>query len=182
MNRKRAPSVPAWGVLGALALALIGMPNVSAQPAEQGAAWAATVTYVVDGDSIWVRSAARGARVKLRLLGIDAPEVCQTLGPQARAALQQMAQGRAVRVSVRARDRYGRALAKVVLADDGRDLSQAMVRAGWAWADVYSWHRAVYEADETSAREGGRGVFRERDPERPGDFRRRHGSCVPPKP
>ena len=82
----------------------------------RSAAWAATVTYVVDGDSIWVRSTERGSRVKLRLLGIDAPEICQDQGREARAALRQWALNRPVRVTVRARDQYGRALATVDVA------------------------------------------------------------------
>lgn len=172
--------------LGAVALVWAAMSGAQAQSGEAPSAqagtpaWAATVTYVVDGDSIWVRSAERGARVKLRLLGIDAPEVCQPLGPEARHALQRMALNQRVRVAVRGRDRYGRALATVVRTQDGADLAQTMVRAGWAWADTFSWHRAAYAADEASARDARRGVFAQAA-ERPSDFRRRHGPCVPAK-
>ena len=174
------------GAMG-LALVLAAMSGAQAQSGETPSAqagtqaWAATVTYVVDGDSIWVRSVDRGARVKLRLLGIDAPEVCQPLGPEARQALQRMALNQRVRVAVRGRDRYGRALASVVRAQDGADLAQTMVRAGWAWADAFSWHRAAYAAEETSARDARRGVFAQATAERPSDFRRRHGPCVPAK-
>ena len=38
---------------------------------------------VVDGDSLWVRPPGR-APLRLRLSGVDAPEVCQRHGPQAR--------------------------------------------------------------------------------------------------
>ena len=144
--------------------------------------WPAVVTYVVDGDSVWVRSVERRSRVKLRLLGIDAPEICQNQGPQARAALQKLVLNQPVRVTVRARDRYGRALAKVERAEDGRDVSQAMVAAGWAWVDRFGGHHAAYESDEDAARHAQRGVFGQAVvAESPADFRRRHGPCTSTK-
>ena len=52
-----------------------------------------------------------------------------------------------------------------------------MVQGGWAWADAFSWHRPVYEAEETQARSQRRGLFGQPQAERPVDFRRRHGPC-----
>ena len=170
-------------MLVAGALALCALPGFAQALASKGDgqpgadSWPAVVTYVVDGDSIWVRSAKRGARVKLRLLGIDAPEVCQPLGPQARDALRRLALNQPVQVTVRARDRYGRALATVRRAQDGVDLSQAMAEGGWAWVDRYrGWHKP-YQEDEDVARAAGRGVFAQVGAESPADFRRRHGPC-----
>ena len=46
------------------------------------------VTHVTDGDTIWVRPDEPNRKpVKLRLVGIDAPERCQAWGAQATAAL-----------------------------------------------------------------------------------------------
>ena len=170
----------------AVALAAAGVALPLAATAADGRpaadSWPAVVSYVVDGDSIWVRSPERRARVKLRLLGIDAPEICQNQGAQARAALQKLALNRPVRVTVRARDRYGRALATVERADDGLDVSQAMVAAGWAWVDRFGGHHAAYEPDEAAARRAQRGVFGQTAvPEPPTDFRRRHGPCASAK-
>ena len=47
-------------------LAIIISPSVFA------ATYQATITKITDGDTVWVRM--HGSRVKLRLLGIDAPE------------------------------------------------------------------------------------------------------------
>ena len=37
-------------------------------------AWQGTVTWVTDGDTLWVRPDAGGRARKLRLKGVDAPE------------------------------------------------------------------------------------------------------------
>ena len=180
-GHRAAAALPRMLVAGAVALcALPGFAQALASKGDgqPGAdSWPAVVTYVVDGDSIWVRSAKRGARVKLRLLGIDAPEVCQPLGPQARDALRRLALNQPVQVTVRARDRYGRALATVHRTQDGLDLSQAMAAGGWAWVDRYrGWHKP-YQEDEDAARAAGRGLFAQAGAESPADFRRRHGPC-----
>lgn len=168
----------------ATATALQSAAAADAPAATSGAhsgSWAAVVTYVVDGDSVWVRSVQGRSRVKLRLLGIDAPEICQSQGAEARQALSAMALNRPVQVTVRARDRYGRALATVERAEDGLDLSHAMVTSGWAWADRFRRQQAALEQDEGVARAQRRGVFRQSDAEPPADFRRRHGPCVAAK-
>lgn len=179
--------VRGWSVCSALALAAAvgaalpsGANAADARP--RANTWPAVVTYVVDGDSIWVRSVESRSRVKLRLLGIDAPEICQNQGPQARAALQKLALNQTVRVTVRARDRYGRALASVERAGDGLDVSRAMVAAGWAWVDRFGGHHAAYVPDEDAARQAHRGVFGQAAaPEAPAAFRRRHGPCASAK-
>ncbi len=172
----------------AAALAIGAALPMPAAAAERGAdpdTWPAMVTYVVDGDSIWVRSVHGASRVKLRLLGIDAPEICQKRGAEARDALNDLVLDRLVQVTVRARDRYGRALATVVRAEDRLDLSHAMVSSGWAWADRFRRQHAALERDERAARKARRGVFSQARAESPADFRRRHGPCSgaqPPKP
>ena len=180
-GHRAAAALPRMLVAGAVALC--ALPALAQVPAPGGDGqpgadtWPAVVTYVVDGDSVWVRSVDRGARGKLRLLGIDAPEVCQPLGPQARDALRRLALNQPVQVTVRARDRYGRALATVHRTQDGLDLSQAMAAGGWAWVDRYrGWHKP-YQEDEDAARAAGRGVFAQAGAESPADFRRRHGPC-----
>ena len=161
----------AWSATAALVAH--ATPNKGADPA-----WTGSVSYVVDGDSLWVR-AERG-RVKLRLQGIDAPEICQSFGRASRDALRGLALGQEVRVTVHARDRWGRAIASVRLLADGRDLATTMVREGWAWSDRWGWRRGRLDDDEARARQAGLGLFAHGTPERPADFRRRHGPCGGP--
>ena len=82
-----------------------------------------------------------------------------------------------VRVTVRARDRWGRAIASVVRLRGNVDVGRAMVTQGWAWTDAYGWRPGQYARAEALARAAGRGLFAERDPQTPDEFRRRHGSC-----
>ena len=165
----------------ALAVALPAAAQDGAGPAA-GEPWLARVSYVVDGDSIWVRPEAGGARVKLRIDGIDAPEICQADGAEARDALRALALNQRVRVTVWARDRYGRAIASVVRVPGELDLAEHMVAEGWAWADGHGTRLGKYWRAEAQARWAGRGLFARRSPELPADFRKRHGPCVAGQP
>ena len=70
------------------------------------------VIHVTDGDTIWVRPAG-GAPVQVRIQGLDAPEICQAFGQQARDALAARLLHREVLVSTRARDIYQRSVGNV---------------------------------------------------------------------
>lgn len=133
------------------------------------------VSYVADGDTLWVQSDAGGPPHKLRIDGIDAPEICQAGGEASRVALAQRALHQRVQVTVRRHDIYGRGLARIRL--DGNDLGAQMVRTGQAWS--YRWHRDAgpYAAEESMARKSGQGLFAVSQPEPPRDFRKRHGPC-----
>lgn len=137
--------------------------------------FAGKVSFVTDGDTLWVQPDAGGAPRKLRLDGIDAPEICQSGGAAARVVLVQRALYQRVQVTVRRHDDYGRALARLELAGD--DLGAQLVRAGQAWS--YRWRQdpGPYAAEEALARQARRGLFADPQPERPRDFRKRHGSC-----
>lgn len=166
-------------VLGAgpLCASLVASPLAVPAPA---ADWPARVHHVVDGDSLWVRPEGGGRRVKLRLRGIDAPEICQPDGRAARDALRALAQGQPVRVTVHARDRFGRAIADVRRSADGLDLAARMAADGWAWSDDWGHRQGPHAAAQAQARAAGRGLFARPGAERPGDFRRRHGPCGRP--
>ncbi len=87
------------------------------------------ITHVADGDTLSVT--ANGRTEVIRLDGIDAPEAGQAFGGQARQRLRVLAFSQPATVHVRDRDRYGRLVARVIVG--GRDLSEEMVRAGFAW-------------------------------------------------
>lgn len=133
------------------------------------------VSYVTDGDTLWVQPDVGGPPRRLRIDGIDAPEICQAGGEASRAVLAQRVLHKRVEVMVRRHDVYGRELARIRL--DGNDLGAQMVGAGQAWS--YRWHRnpGPYAAEEAVARKSRRGLFAVGQPELPRDFRKRHGSC-----
>ncbi len=135
------------------------------------------VTHVSDGDTLWLRD-ARGARRKLRFEGIDAPELCQPHGAAARAALRERVQGKEVVAISNHRDDYGRHLVRLKL--DGEDLGAWMVQSGHAWSYRYRRNDGPYASQEREARSARKGLFASPTPERPADFRRRHGPCQLP--
>lgn len=136
--------------------------------------WPGRVTHVTDGDTLWVQPFHGGAVRRIRVDGIDAPEICQVHGEAARFALMARVQGRQVQVAGRRKDDYGRLLARIHL--QGEDVGQWMVLAGHAWSYRHQRDAGPYAAQEALAREQGVGLWRGRAMP-PRTFRRRHGSC-----
>lgn len=159
-------------IAGAL---LAGIASASAAET----AYAARVVRVFDGDTVWVQPAGGGRWRKLRLDGIDAPEICQPAGLASRDALSAQLLDRAVTVRQRAVDVYGRGL--VVIEHEASDVNGWLVRTGWAWASRWRG-QGRYVKDEQRARAAQRGLWAEASAaENPRDFRRRHGPCEAPR-
>ncbi|MDB5999503.1 MAG: hypothetical protein JWP52_1202 [Rhizobacter sp.] len=144
-------------------------------------AFSGEVTHVTDGDTVWVRPGESRPRarddpapIKVRLLGIDAPERCQAFGAAATRALRDKVLHRRVEIEPRATDRYERLLGTVTL--DGRDVSAAMVREGWAWSGS-SRRGGVYAVEQRQAQNERRGLFSEPNALPPWQFRKANGSC-----
>jgi micrococcal nuclease len=99
---------------------------------------AASVNRVVDGDTIHVDLG--GTDETVRYIGIDTPESVkpdtpvQCYGEQAAEANARLVRGQDVRLRFDAerRDRFGRLLAYVYLADDGTFVNEQLVRDGAA--------------------------------------------------
>lgn len=140
--------------------------------------YTARVTRVSDGDTLWVRPLAGGRYQKLRLDGVDAPELCQSGGPAAREALAWHVLDQVVTVHVRAVDSYGRGLAQIRIG--GEDLAAALVRGGHAWSYRWQHSQGPYAVEEAQARAERRGIFEWDSAELPHEFRRRHGPCPMP--
>jgi len=146
----------------------------------QAAVWASServsglVTYVADGDTVYVRMQERQEQQAVRLLGIDAPEICQDGGPRARQVLHELVHDQRVDLELQGQDTYGRLLARVF--SQGRDIGREMVRQGQAWSHAHNGS-AAYGAEQEQARAARRGLFAQPSPEPPYRFRRRHGSC-----
>ena len=140
--------------------------------------WQGVVTHVSDGDTVFVRPASGGQPVKIRIDGLDAPEICQTYGPASRQALQSRLLGQAVSVDGRRRDNYGRVLARIRWQQ--ADVGEWMVRQGHAWSYRYRRDAGPYAAQELQARVAQRGLFADARALQPRDFRKRHGPCQEP--
>jgi endonuclease YncB( thermonuclease family) len=135
------------------------------------------VSYVADGDSLGFAPARGGPPLQVRLHGVDAPELCQAWGPEARAALLRMVEDRALRLQVRGRDEHGRLIAQ--LRHGEVDIGQRLVADGHAWSHRYRHDRGPYVQQERIAQALGRGLHAEPGVLTPREFRRRHGACPP---
>jgi len=123
----------------------------------------ATVTRVVDGDTLDVLVDGREERV--RLIGVDAPEVrgeAEPYGAEGMAFARQRLTGQAVdlELDVEERDRYGRLLAYVWIG--GELFNETLVREGYATVmtvppNVKYAERFVALQEE--AREAGTGLW-----------------------
>jgi micrococcal nuclease len=153
-------------------IALAALAFAGAAPARN---FQGVVTHVTDGDSLWVRTAAGAAPRQVRLQGIDAPEICQPYGREARAALAALALHRQVLVATRARDRYERIVARVSVGR--QDLGAWMVAHGHAWSDGYRGSGGPYARQQQDAIRSSLGLWAAGGALRPRDFRRRHGRC-----
>ena len=133
------------------------------------------VTEVADGDTLVVLS-EKGAPIRVRLFGIDAPEYHQTGGREAAAFARNMLLGKQVTLATVDEDKYGRAVA-VIHLPDGTNVNKAMVGAGHAW--VYrqfckEYFCAAWIYQEYQARQQRHGLWREQNPQEPWEWRRHH--------
>jgi endonuclease YncB( thermonuclease family) len=131
----------------------------------------ARVTHVVDGDTVDVRLAS-GRVQRVRLLGIDTPEVYNGVecgGPAASAAMKRMLPvGTRVRLvsdtTQASSDRFGRALRYITRTRDGVQVNRRQVWLGHA--RVYVYHgvpfqrTADYRRAEAAAQAGPRGLWK----------------------
>jgi endonuclease YncB( thermonuclease family) len=133
-----------------------------------------TVTSVHDGDTLTLQSGAE--QKKIRLAGIDAPELKQPFGPESRDALKKSLLNQEVAIDTTKQDRYGRAVGKVLL--NGEDVNLKQVSAGLAW--VYTDYikelsledREQYRAAETSANDSHIGLWQDEQPVAPWTYRK----------
>ena len=138
-------------------------------------AWQGVVTHVSDGDTLWVQALSRHKVVKIRILGIDAPEICQLWGEQSLRALQSITMGREVQVHGSHSDTYGRLLAHIFL--QGHDVGAWMVLHGHAWSYAFKSHRGLYDAEQMAAQSMQAGLFGNASAIQPRIFRRHFGAC-----
>ena len=144
------------------------------------------VVSVSDGDTITVLDADHQQH-KIRLSGIDAPEKAQPFGQRSKENLSRLIFGRDVAVEWRKKDRYGRTVGKVMVAEPAcreaacpkiLDACHAQIIAGMAW-----WYRQYakeqesgdanrYEQSELEARARRIGLWSDPQPTPPWEWRK----------
>ena len=130
----------------------------------------AKVIGVTSGDSIVVLL-DNNTQLKVRLEGIDCPELNQAYGDSAKQATVVLCFKKRVRVEKIGLDGYGRTLAFVYV--DTVCVNKELIRRGLAW------HYAEFNNDpelaqlEVDARNNKIGLWQQTDPVAPWDFRRK---------
>ncbi len=143
------------------------------------------VVGVSDGDTVTVLD-AENTQHKIRVAGIDAPEKKQAFGQRSKESMSGLVFGKEVEVLARKRDRYGRLIGKVMVADPSctvrtcpktLDAGLAQIAVGMAWwYRHYTREQSVEDARanefaEQEARARHAGLWRDPDPTPPWDWR-----------
>jgi len=131
------------------------------------------VVEVADGDTFTVEPRFGGYRAKVRLYGIDAPELRQPHGAAARRFVINAVLFKEVDVqpTPQGKDRYGRIFAIVVL-EGGAVLQEMLLQAGLAWVyPQYCKDCKKWEAMQAEAKAQQRGLWARKGVE---------GKAVPP--
>jgi len=151
-------------------LVMLATPSPTAQPRTT----TGKVVYVADGDTLTVLD-DRNRQYKVRLDGIDAPEIAQAYGDAAKKSLSDLVLGKMVTVTRSKIAREGWIVGKVTLS--GRDINLEQIRRGYAWfyrayaKELSPEDATAYEQAEAKAREDHLGLWAGAEPIAPWDLR-----------
>lgn len=123
---------------------------------------AGRVVRVLDGDTYEVLTGSQPVRVRLR--GVDAPELSQPFGREAADSVTQLLGGQQVWLTRQGTDLYGRTLASLWVVTPARPggvaLDSLLVVRGWAWAWDPTRRVAGRVAEQASAQRAGLGIWK----------------------
>lgn len=144
--------------------------------AKSGRSYTGTVSKVYDGDTLHVID-GDGAKHKIRMAYIDAPEMKQAYGTRSRDNLRAAAEGRKVSVRVFDTDRYQREVAQVSVGKTDLNLMQVEDGAAWHYksyakeqqdkADFTDYADAQIQAERER-----KGLWKAKNPQAPWAYRR----------
>lgn len=128
-----------------------------------------TVIAVHDGDTITLQN--ESGQKKIRLAGIDAPELKQPYGAVSRSTLRESVIEKQVQVETSKTDKYGRVVGKVIV--DGQDINLKQVQSGMAWVyreylkELSKVDKALYLETEAQSKAIAAGLWRDSNPVEP---------------
>jgi endonuclease YncB( thermonuclease family) len=132
--------------------------------------FSAKVKFLSDGDSFVVYQGEE--TLKVRIYGIDAPESHQELGKESRENLKKIIGRSEVFLIPKARDKFGRMIARVLVNE--KDVGEMQILDGFAWAYRPEWNDLDYESAENEARANQKGLWSLSNPEEPWEWRKNH--------
>ncbi len=127
------------------------------------------VTQVQDGDTLKMNVGIEV--IKVRLAYIDAPELKQRHGPEAKRSLEELTRGKAIDALCSKKDIYGRFVCTVLV--DSKDVGSAQIERGMAWVYTeYAPKKSPLIAVQAKAKSSQRGLWGDPSATPPWDFRR----------
>jgi endonuclease YncB( thermonuclease family) len=127
------------------------------------------VTFISSHDADTCKVIFNGSPTTVRLALLDAPELKQEYGPEAKAKLNSLLYKKTLTLSARGTDKYRRTVG--VLFADGKDVNAELVRAGYAW----SYYGKTYLPLQLEAQKAKRGLWKSKNPIiPPWEFRAEH--------
>lgn len=136
------------------------------------------IRRVVDGDTLEVQYGGLFGLMRrpfrVRLYAIDAPELAQPYGKEAREHLRALVRRGGIRMELTATDRYGRRVALLYRSRRRKEsINLMMVRDGMAhWYQRYGGRELGFDRAEAAARAERRGIWRGRGgAQRPWEYR-----------
>ncbi len=139
-----------------------------------------TVVRVIDGDTVVVKRKDTGKEFKVRLWGIDAPEMNQPGGKEAKAWLVEFTKGIHLRYQHKSKDRYGRSVGVLFWdVDESRQefgnepLAYLLISQGDAWHYAkYAPKEKIYAEAQSMAKRGRLGLWKGDNPIPPWEWRK----------
>lgn len=148
---------------------------------EAGASWALALTdiRVIDGDTVAATIVGAASEERIRLAGIDAPEMSQSGGPEASIVLAAFLATGDVTLVGDGRDKYGRLIGDLYVGE--RSVSWSLVRSGHAWwYEKYSSDAELGAAQEQAVAERA-GLWAASSPIAPWEYRSGKRVGAPPR-
>ncbi|HGM0375439.1 TPA: thermonuclease family protein [Neisseria gonorrhoeae] len=144
--------------------------------AKSGHSYTGTVSKVYDGDTLHVID-GDGAKHKIRMAYIDAPEMKQAYGTRSRDNLRAAAEGRKVSVRVFETDRYQREVAQVSAGKTDLNLMQVQDGAARHYKSYAKEQQdkadfADYADAQIQAERERKGLWKAKNPQAPWAYRR----------
>ncbi|EOB5036985.1 thermonuclease family protein [Campylobacter upsaliensis] len=133
------------------------------------------VSRVIDGDTIELLAKENPynhiTKLKIRLYGIDAPELKQAYGKEAKEYLSALVLKQEVSLIIENKDKYERIVGTIFLK--GKDINKEMVKNGYAHA--YESFSKKYLAEQADAKMFKLGLWQDKRVMSPSEFRRKNG-------
>jgi micrococcal nuclease len=127
------------------------------------------VVKVADGDTFTIVD-LNGKTHKIRLYGIDCPELKQPFGAQAKSYTEKWVLGQTVSIQKISKDRNGRVVAKVTV--NRINLNELLLKNGYAWHFTRYDNSVLYANLQQQAKTAKLGLWAASNPIAPWEWRK----------